>query len=297
MKVISKIAIVFALGLLVSAGLSNVFATCGVPGTTFTCNYYDAPIGQDVLATAGTFWGIGQFNPASPGGTDNGLTLSSSWLRYTPGLGFYLAGDWAGDIYDGCIQDPPNPQPARMGAVWTTSDGTDSYFVALCATEETAGGTFGTFTDIPGTAMTQVPKPRINASSRAGGITSLTVGLEPSVGGVYNTGGCTLAITGFKIYQQTVPRNAPAPSASRNPGAGWVLLGQGTESTADVAGDVNCAVDSDVYLMSTLLLDGNVELKQGSRNATKVECGPNIAVPEGGDDFRFIRKPKNAKGR
>jgi len=297
MKVIFKIAIVLTVGVLMTAGLSNVSAFCTVPGTTFTPQYFDAPIGQDPAATSGRFWGLGNFNPASPGGSDNGNAPSATWLRYTPGSGFYLAGDWAGDpLYDGCIQDPPNPQPAHMAVEFSTSDGTDSYFVALCSTED-AGGTFGTLQDIPGTAMTRVPKPVVTASSRAGTTTNLTVGLEPLSGGVYNTGGCTLALTGVKVYQQTVPRNAPAPTApgSRSPGAGWTLLGQGTNS---VAGGVNCATDGDIYLLSTLVFDGNVELGQGSRNSTKVECGPNLATPvvgPDGNEFRFIRKPKAGK--
>jgi hypothetical protein len=294
MKVISKIAIVSVLSLLVAAGANNVLAACGTPGTTFTSNYFDTPVGQDPAATVGAFWGVGQYDPASPAGHDNGLWASSEWLRYTPGAGFYLAGDWSSSaLIDGCIQNPPNPQPARMAVAWTASSGDDSYFVALCSTED-AIGSFGTLVDIPGVPMTQIPKPKVNGSSRAGTTTNLQVGTDPLVGGVYNTGGCTLAVTGFKIYTHTVPRGI-TPTASRNSNVGWTLLG--SSSGADVSGQVTCAVDSDIYLMSTVVLDGNVELKSGSRNgATKVECGPNLAQP-GDDNFRLIRKPKAGKGR
>jgi len=300
MKVISKFAIVLAVGALVAAGSSNVFATCALPGSSFTSQYFDAPAGfQDVSQAQGKFWGLGQFNPASPGGTDNGLIGpgdgAEPWLRYFGGAGFYVFGDWAGNLYDGCPQDAPNPQPARMALQWTTSDGSDSYFVAICATEDA----FGAFpvADIPSAPMVRVPKPVIHASSRAGTTTNLTVGTEPLSGGVYNTGGCPLAVTGFKIYTQTVPRNAAAPSGPNSRTTnGWTLLG--SSAGADVAGAVNCATDGDVYLLTTLVLDGNVEIGQGSRNSTKVECGPNLATPSGeGNEFRFIRKPKTAKGR
>jgi hypothetical protein len=296
MKVISKFAIVLAMGVLVAAGSSNVFATCALPGSGWVSNYFDAPVGQSVAEAAGSFWGLGQYNPASPGGTDNGLIGPVDWLRYIPGAGFYTVGDWSSNLYDGCPQDPPNPQPARFGVQWTTSDGNDSYFAALCAGEDI----FGAFpiVDIPGSPMSRVPKPVIHASSRLGTTTNLTVGTEP-IPAVQNTNGCALAVTGFKIYTQTVPRNAPAPTgpASRNPIGGWTLLGQ-SAGGGDVAGGVNCAVDGDIYLLTTLVLDGNVEIGQGSRNSTKVECGPNLATPSGeGNEFRFIRKPKTAKGR
>jgi len=298
MKVISKFAIVLAVGALVAAGSSNVFATCALPGSGWVSSYFDAPIGQSLSSAQGKFWGLGQFNPASPGGTDNGLIGPAdgveTWLRYVPGAGFYTTGDWSSNLYDGCPQDPPNPQPARMGIEWTTSDGTDSYFVALCAGEDQ----FGSFpiVDIPGTPMARVPKPVVHASSRAGTTTNLTVGTEP-IPAVQNTNGCTLAVTGFKVYSQTVPRNGAAPSGPNSRTTnGWTLLG--TSSGADVAGAVNCATDGDVYLLTTLVLDGNVEISQGSRNSTKVECGPNLATPSGeGNEFRFIRKPKTAKGR
>lgn len=299
MKVISKIAIVLTVGALASAGMSNVHATCAVPGTTFGSDYFTSPIAQDPLLATGRFWGIGQFNPASPGGTDSGNALPQGFVRSGPG-GFYIAGDWSTDaLYDGCIQDPPNPQPAKMAVAWTTSDGSDSYFVALCSDED-ASGTFNNMFSIAPGAMSRVPKAVVHASSRAGNTTNLTVGHEPIVGGVFNTG-CALAVTGYKVYQQAVPRDAPAPSSpvSRSPAAGgWTLLGQGTESSADIVGQVTCGTNQDIYLLTTLVLDGNVEIGQGSRNSTRVECGPNLATPsDSSDQFRFIRKPKSSKTR
>lgn len=277
MKVISKTAIVFAFGIVMSAALSSVHAICSVAGVTFTSNYFDAPVGQDPAATVGVFWGKGQYDPSSGVGTDNGTAPSSTWVRGVRGVGFYLAGEWASDpFYDGCIQDAPNPQPATMAAAWTTSDGATSYFVALCAVEDVAG-TFNSLTDIPGFRMTQIPKPVIHSSGSVGTTTTVTAGHAPLPGGVYNTRGCTLGVTGFKIYTQTVPRNAPAPggTVSRRPSSGWTLLGTASQASGDVTGQVECAVSSDIYLMMTLVLDGNVELLQGSSNSARVECGPN----------------------
>ena len=156
--------------------------------------------------------------------------------------------------------------------------------------EETASTLDALVGDVPGASMVPVPKPRINASSRAGNTTNLTVGHQPLAGGVLNGGGCTLAVTGFKVYQQSVPRNAPAPSSaiSRRTNSGWTLLGPAAAPGGDVSGQVTCGVDSDVYLMTTVVLDGNVELQQGSSNSLKVQCGPTLANPtDEGNDFRF----------
>ena len=308
MKVISKIAIVLTVGLLVSAGMSNVYAVCGATqSTTFTSNYFDAPVGQDPASTRGVFWGIGQYDPLPGVGTDNGLYPSSEWLRYTPGSGFYIAGEWAGDVrIDNCIQGGANPQPARMGVAWATSDGITTYFTAMCAKEDPNTAQFDTFLQIPGQPMAAVPRPRVTASSRSGNQTTLTACHEPVVGGIFNQpgSGCTLTTNGFRSYYQVVPRNGAAPT-QRPPTGGWILLGTAGNDASCASGVVTCAVDSDIYLSTTLRFDvfdgvpgsNPVELGLGSANGlTKVECGPNLATPND-DNFRIIRKPRAGKTR
>ena len=289
----ARIAFATAAGALLSVGAPGARATCGLPGTVFTSSYYDAPIGQDPDLTKGSFWGLGHFDPAHPGGTDNGDVPSSTWLYYTQTVGFYLAGDWSMYSYDGCIQDPPNPQPATMAAMWTTSDGNDSYYVAMCAVEDEFGG-FNSFVQIPDGPMFRVPKAVIHQISRAPNTVNISVGHQPLAGsGVYRQGGCPLAVTGFKVFQRSVPRNAPAPNGpgSRSPESGWTLLGEGPEG-ADVIGQASCEGDTDIYLMIALVLDGNVALQQGSRNSTRVECGPNLATPSG-DGAGMNRQPRS----
>lgn len=294
MRITLRISGAFLLVSSLISGSSAVHAMCDLPGYLFTSDYFTAPVTQELSSVRGVFWEAGKFHPASPAGTDNGTYPASEWIRATPGLGFYLAGDWASDPrIDGCIRTPPEPPTGKMNVVWTTSDGIDSYFVALCATAD-ASGTFNGLAAIPGTAMTRLPRAVIRGSSRAGATIILRIALEPFAGGVYHADGCSLAVTSYRVYQRAVSRNAPSP-LGRSPTDGWILAGQAPFGS-DFFTEFACGGDSDRYLMATLVLDGNVEVPYGSRNSSNLQCGPTDANPSDEGDVPFIRRPKSGKG-
>jgi hypothetical protein len=147
--------------------------------------------------------------------------------------------------------------------------------------------------------MTRVPTARVFSSARPSpNRLMLTVGHDPLAGGVYNAGDCTLAVTGFKVYYAQVPSFSPAP-ATRDPAAGgWTFFGSATTGN-HATGEVTCDTThpTDIFLMVTLVLDGNVELERGGPSPFRVECRRIFANPTNEGDPPLIRKPKGLKGR
>jgi len=292
MKVISRIAVVLVAVGVVASLVTPAYAIC-VNASQFNGAYsaLTSPAGTpDIGRVKGNFWSLG--NTA----ISNGSWPADQWVRIYLGSQYYIAGDWAQDPgIAGCPHDAPAPQPAHMVYTLQDDNGVDSFYTVQCIQEDPQQN----FVFTPNGAlnpMVPFPKPRITASSRTGTTTNLTVTHQPlDAAGALSDGTCGSLITGFRVYSKTVPRGGPAPTTRAR--ASWDPQGGTQPLGGSVPAATTCAVDSDVYLATSLIFADGVESQIVSADATKVECGPNIATPEGGDDFRFIRKPKNAKGR
>jgi hypothetical protein len=127
------------------------------------------------------------------------FTQALPWLR-TEGTEqyVYLAGDWAGHSqYDGCIQDPPNPQPARMAyavSMGGATPNTTAYF-AGCDQEDIWGNFF--FNETGDVAAGSIFTPTVqNASFTAPGNMRITLAPPDVGGGIFDGADCGGANSG-----------------------------------------------------------------------------------------------------
>jgi len=292
MKVISRIVIVLSLvGLIASLPAG---AACAL-SSTFSSGYISGTVG-DNLQSEGSFWAIGQYDPASLTGHDNGNWQPNEggdgWLRGS-GDNLYLAGDWAGvqaNPADGCPHIPPNVQPARMAFVVSlpgTTAGTTLYF-AGCA-EEDAGGNFG----FAGVAAAPIPRVVVTSSVRSPGQVVVNLAAPVAGGGIADTASCSLGVGTFRVYQRTLGQNDPAPSDQRRTEGGWTQLGPDNPTSVTVP----CVGDQAIYLAYGLqfsdALSANGPLLNHVGQATTVHCGSTAA--DAPKNFKIIKKPLRTK--
>jgi hypothetical protein len=290
MKVILRTAVVFGVvGMLASLPAG---AFCSLP-STFTSNYIQGT-NEDNTAVLGTFWGLGQHNPAEGLGHDSTGFPAADWVRATPGSGIYLAGDWAGDVrIDGCVQDPPNPQPAKMAFVLSAPGAApgSTVYAAGCGVEDVGGNFFFLAGgNAPGAPL---PKPQITASSRPDS-SSVQITVDPPTlgGGIFDEGACSLGITGYRVYTRNVPRNAAAP-ADRVRSNGWVAAGPASPTASQSTMTIPCSGNEDVYVAYTLVFTDGIELEHVGANSTVVQCGATTSNPP--SNFKIIKKPIRTK--
>jgi hypothetical protein len=276
---------------------------------------YDTVSGPPVSSTMrGVFWALGSGDPAIGVGNDSGIfsggfTASDFWLKqisatFAAGLYHYPAWislkinenfvvgapvTWSAPDADGC--GPGGTPPAISCTCFMLSDEYQGagYFMTMSAQSDVLGNTQFN----PGTAfhLAEIPKPVITASSRdvATADVTLTVTQPAPVGGTYPADGCGNCLGGFRVYGQIVPRGAPAPTARST---GWTVLPNGAggaQGTTAFGGSVavraNCdpAIAQDLYLAIAIVGEGTTPFitSHVSRNSTMVQCGANLADPQG----------------
>lgn len=271
-------------------GLVNPTVTLGVDGLNGTS------VTENIT---GYFWGVGVGDPATGVGADNGGWLAVSWLYLYPGYNTGILTSWAEDpSIDGCI-DVQAAQGSRCQVTYfqDTAIGTGEGLFALVSTpDDAASGDF--YLDLGGVDIVMAPSPAMPIlSSTRGGDTSVTVGLagptaeaiaagsflDPAAacqGGV--AGGqdpLNGLVQGFRVCSQVLPRGSEPPSDFNI--ANWDC-DPATDSPlgAPVEAAAACAEDSDVYFSWALVMDSGFLSLLVSNNATRVECGANLADSE-----------------
>lgn len=312
MKVISRLAALAVLPIAIAAALP-AGATCNLPSQFASNQYWPSPGSNFAARVRGAWWALGQGNPASPGGADNGgwgpqdpsIPGGNLWLR-NGGPGVYVGGDWALDTrINGCIHDPPNPQPGMMVIALTDSDGgapgpnPKGYFAVACVQENAhANFEFGAANGGADLAMVPIPKPSITGSSRGpAGTVDVRFAAPTIEAGVYTDGLCpaTGLVRGYKLYAVVKPRNEREPiSRLRTGPEGWIaasLAERPLGSTESLT--LPCSGESAIWVATSLVFDSGFEGAHLSQNSTKVECSPNLTTKP--NQFRLIKNPKGVR--
>jgi hypothetical protein len=313
MKTSTRIAILGVFALVALAASSPAEAVCGsvrsIGPPTLVINTPGGPFPPYATTATidikGAFWSFGGGNPAEGVGNDSGTLPRYYWLYYFNGpttLDGRIGGShWAAHPgIDGCIDaDGSNPgaaDPAQCMVILLSDDADNGqgYFAILSVGPD--GGqnyNFATATGGGPINLAPIPKPNITGSTRNGAL-SVDVSVNVSLGsgpaaGQYLT--CQqAALTGgarYTVYaQQTGDLNgagAPTGADSRDLSAwsqvaGPIPVGTPTQINLPCGG-----VDTEFYLCSTVEFPtGNgtfYTVNTCSQNATRVECGPNIAEP------------------
>lgn len=254
-------------------------------------------------AFAGIFWKAGTGDPTVGLGDDSGaydFVASGGFYYYAvPPYGGYNGSYYAGELFvtwsnpavDGCIGSL-----ACDCVLLTDQNMGTGYFAALGALADTTGATFVNQPGSDGAGnggpiiLTPIPKPGITASVRVpdggGGFdVDLTVSVPAMTGGVYVKDGCPCMPTGYRVYEQVLDRGA-APPMDRSL-MGWApaqLPGGGDPGVIPVGAATTIrstcgTIDRDVYLATQLVFDSGFTTDIVSGNATRIECGPNLADP------------------
>ena len=281
--------------------------------------YYGGnPAGSDIGGTVssaltGTFWHLGNGDPALLAGNDNGSFAALYGFIYTS-IGYNSAIDskWDADAgIDGCIDTPVGgPADKCMGIFLMDKDEDGATVFALLTSPADAGQNYN-FDQAGGAPIVLAPLPAISITdSQQGGDDSVIITVQgPTDAELEATGGYYLNMTdecaakadinpimGYRVYECVLPSGSPPPV----PGdACWTLADEavvetGAPSTNTVlCGDAPPDGADDVYMSYKLILDGGFEVDLqagGSMDTTssRVECGPNLA--EDPQDRIRIRK-------
>lgn len=270
------------------SGPNSALVTVRIPNVCeeATCAVSHSP------AFKGNFWALGGGNPAATLGADSqnwpALTVTNGiddgWLARYPGYNLYLGvniyqggtPNWTDPRIDGCIDAISGN---CMTMLMTDQDALGNGYFIVMSDAPNANLNY----EYDHVVLAPIPKARITGSTRVGpGAVNIRVGpplAADLAAGIRSTGCGANPITGFKIYQQAVPRNGQPPS-DRNVGAGWIPVGTTNPITVpEVTVPATCAGDQDIYLAQTLVFDSGYELALVSHNSTRVQCGPNLAEP------------------
>jgi hypothetical protein len=251
-----------------------------------------------------SFWMMGNGSPTIGAGNDNGAIADnagavSNWVlpNYASTTNPALLGNWGSFLFDGCADAAGGTAVQRMAFGFSDVDVSgNTVFAGICVHRDpTAGVQFDTTMPAPGTAsptpiaLVPVPKATITNTVRAGSEASVTVASPNFAPGFYTDGstGCDLAsvIPQYDVYQQQVTRNT-APSATRDAGASWVLVGTGNTGSPFTFSTACGAVNCDVFVavaphFNSGFSTGEPATASPNRvglNSTKVQAGPTLAV-------------------
>jgi len=238
------------------------------------------------------FWHVGNNNPTEGLGNDSdGFAAVPNWIFPYPSYPSVIAGDWSTDAnIDGCIDIPFAGGPADkcMAIEMYDVDSNGNAVFALMTSPASPGGDYdfgGPFTLAP------LPSLEILNSVRTGGGTGVQIqaivaaaGFQPGLflnltGTCANTSaGATSLLGGYRLRYQTVPRGGNPPS---DPNTGWMDCGAGVIPIGQPGTcNVPTGGDVDVFLAYSLITDGGSESGVAGGTSSRVQGGPNLAVPE-----------------
>lgn len=291
MKVISKLGIV----LVVCAVIASLPASagCGIANNRNFGSYsYYAGIQGGLPNAVGSFWQLGSFATANNGATPIQLWAGNcAGCTVGPDDSIYLAGSWGDATTLGCPTDPPAlPKMAFM--LSGPAAGGGAVFGAGCGTPDAGSGNY-----LFGAAgvlvpMQAIPKVNVTGSTRAPGQVTVNIGAPSVPGGLLDEGSCGLGVQSYRVYAQTVARNAPAPT-DRARGTWGVAQGGVSPSSLTLP----CVGNQDIYLAYSVVLNDGQESAHVGANSTVVQCGTTSA--EQPTDFKLIqkkiRKPSSAQ--
>jgi len=261
---------------------------------------YDYAVSGDSVTDqfAGTWWALGEGDPASPGGADSGTYPAQEWLYGFGDLGYatFIQADWASDArVDGCV----DLTPATCVAIQLTDVNPDTMepVFALLSAEQTALRNYEYALDGQ-IDLAPLPALVITNSTRVGETGVIVdVGALDSAdfdGGLYLDPNCTGAVgggVGIEMFipgvawvQQTLARGAAPPTDTNIATGGWMpVMDEGVPATslfgAPATLDLPCAGDSDIYISYALLNESFMAVDHTTGVRFRVECGPNIADP------------------
>lgn len=217
--------------------------------------------------------------------------LNPGYFAYGNTYGGFIGGgtaNWTNPGTVGCVDNDgtgPGADPAQcLFVLLTDDDGRGNGFMSLLSVGPNANQNYDYTThDLN---LGAIPKPNITGSVRNGSLSvDLTVVVPPPVAGTDVRCRSTEVVGGarYKIYSRDTARGVALADNSRDRSL-WNL-----ESAAVPVGQpssVNVACggqERDFYLCATLEFPhGNgtfFEIDYCSQNATRVECGPNVAEP------------------
>lgn len=259
---------------------------------------------------AGTFWHVGNSDPADGLGNDSGATGAlgdpadgSQWVYVYPNYPATLQGSWSrggsNSVIDGCIDSAYSGGPtAKCMAVYledVNPETGESVFALMTAA---AGATANyDFLASAGGAITLAPLPDAIIANSVRTETGVTIDLAPpdtaalEAGYFLSTegdcaeagaGGAISLIRGYRICTAVKPRAETEPPA---PGD-FVCDGDVTPLGASAQATVDTPEDSNVWVAYRLVFDANtagssLEAQSASSASPRVESGPNLAeVPE-----------------
>lgn len=307
MKKVVILGVAAALLLMVSAAVQPANASCPnsrgfVSGYIYTPGVCvdgggDGPCdvnGTSVSpAFSATFWHVGNGNPTEGLGNDSdGFVAIPNWVIPYPNYPVGIVGNWSSSAaIDGCIDTPAPGGPAdKCMAVQMFDVDPDGNPMFLIITDgANASGTY----DFGG-PFTLAPLPALNIvnSVRTGGGTGVQLQAVLDAAGLQGgvvlsadaacaavSAGAETLIDGYRLRYRTVPRggavpNDPLAGGWTDCGGGPVALGQPGTCNVPTPGDV------DVFLSYSLLVDSGYESGVTGDESSRVQGGPNVAVPE-----------------
>lgn len=251
---------------------------------------YPCPGGGSSMtpATKGTFWIIGDGDPAIGLGNDNGTlpavvpsypgAYTYGFVKLYAGYPALLVTDWNQPGIDGCAIDAV-PSGARcMAMLLTDQDAAGNGYYLMRTIAANANNNYYFNVDGGHLHLAPIARPAVVGSDRNGTTVSLTLAAPDLGGGLVLDPTCNDPIVGYRILSQTVPRGAQPPS-SRDI-ADWSSLSPSpVPVSSQTSVDVNCATDQDVYVTTAVEFDSGFQSHVVSMNSSRVECGPNLADP------------------
>lgn len=296
----------FSSGYLYTPGCSGDYYNAGGP----RCGGADDKSPSMSQAATGVFWAVGSGNPAVGPGNDNGAfpfdgqnpaSAGAGWAKISVAYGYgyptYVSSTWAADgRIDNCVDAAPNKCMAILAMDDVVGDTITTGAFALMTADPDGLGNY----EFPGAVLTTVPALRITGSVRTGGGTGVDVSVDGISLADIESGlqlGCSSTgelVQGYQVFARETGRGDAPPSNDTGdwtPVGGVNGLGQGT--TVSVA----CTGENDVWIAAAIVFDsgyanqvvvGNPQTDLGE--ALRVECGANLAEPDG---LRIERKPRS----
>jgi hypothetical protein len=282
-------------------------AACPDPGSSpYPCG---GPVSYNLRGLFFSFGATGANSGALSGSAYFG-EAASEWLNvgyFYNGTTYpgYIGGgtaNWTNPGTVGCVDNdgtgPGFDASQCLFILATDDDGRGNGFLSLLSVGPNANANYDYSThDL---TLGAIPKPNITGSVRNGALSvDLTVVVPPPVAGVdLRCQQAQLANARYKIYSRDTPRGVALADDSRDRSL-WNLEGAPVPVGQPSSVNVACGgTDRDFYLCATLEFPhGNgtfFELDYCSENATRVECGPNVAMPV---EPRRPARPSNSEVR